>query len=560
MATSTASADRPALVRGDRAGLPRWAWMAGLAAACLLDAWLRLWAFGRVPPNPWYDQAVRSMGLSWHNLFFGALEPGGTISIDKPPIDLWLQVASTKALGFSSTALRLPQALAGVAAVPLLYDLVRRGFGHRAALISALALAVLPVSVLTGRSDTMDTLMSTLLLVAVWLIAAAPDRRKPAAVATAGAVAGLAFEVKLFEMVVGLPAIAAAAWYALHPAIHDRPRTLRRAAIAFVAVAAAWPVAAAIAPGPHPWPAGSSDGTIANVILVYNGISRLGPPTPGSFSATLPPPGPLRLFSARPPDRYLRMLGIELLGALMLSFLAFGLAIGPRWAARAPIVLDRTRAGVGAGIAAWLLCGYAFFSIQGRPRLRYFEAFTPAVAAGLGIGAVVAITTVARRQRWPAPVASLLLGALTTAVLAWPLATSAHLARAGVEDSQTLGAFPPAEVAALSRYLQGHQHGARYEVATADTIVGAPLVARDGRPIVVLTSWFGRPFTPPERLAALVRAGDVRYVLLDSLKCDGAKAPACAPSVRWAIAHGTDVSSAAGLGAERILLRVRATP
>ncbi len=46
------------------------------------------------------------MGLSWHNLFYGAFDPGGTLSIDKPPIDLWLQVLSTKLLGFSSVSVR----------------------------------------------------------------------------------------------------------------------------------------------------------------------------------------------------------------------------------------------------------------------------------------------------------------------------------------------------------------------------------------------------------------------------------------------------------------------
>ena len=38
------------------------------------------------------------MGVSWHNFFFGAYEPGGSVSIDKPPVDLWLQVASVKLL------------------------------------------------------------------------------------------------------------------------------------------------------------------------------------------------------------------------------------------------------------------------------------------------------------------------------------------------------------------------------------------------------------------------------------------------------------------------------
>ncbi len=92
---------------------------------------LRLTQIGKVPPDPFYDAAVRSMALSWHNFFFGAFEPGASVSIDKPPVDLWLQVISVKLLGFSSTTLKLPEALAGIASVPLLYAVVRRVWGTR---------------------------------------------------------------------------------------------------------------------------------------------------------------------------------------------------------------------------------------------------------------------------------------------------------------------------------------------------------------------------------------------------------------------------------------------
>ena len=94
-------------------------------------ALLRLIYINRVSPDPFYDAAVRSMGLSWHNFFFGAFEPGGSVSIDKPPVDLWLQVASVKLFGFNSTTLKLPEALAGIAAVPLLFAAVRRMLARR---------------------------------------------------------------------------------------------------------------------------------------------------------------------------------------------------------------------------------------------------------------------------------------------------------------------------------------------------------------------------------------------------------------------------------------------
>src|SRR5947208_196165 len=86
-----------------------------LALIMLLAAVLRLTHVGRVAPDPFYDAAVRSMGLSWHNFFFGAFEPAGTVSIDKPPIDLWLQVASVK---LPESVVALP-ALAAIACLGL---------------------------------------------------------------------------------------------------------------------------------------------------------------------------------------------------------------------------------------------------------------------------------------------------------------------------------------------------------------------------------------------------------------------------------------------------------
>jgi 4-amino-4-deoxy-L-arabinose transferase-like glycosyltransferase len=525
-----------------------------IICVCGLAAALRLWAFARVPPNPFYDASVRSMALSWHNFFYGAFEPGGAVSVDKAPLDLWLQVASTKLFGFSSVALRLPQAAAGTLAVALLYDLVRRGFGRSAGLVSALALAVLPVAVLTGRSDTMDTLMGTLLLLAAWTIVAVGPERRARAVALAGAIAGLAFEVKLFEVVVALPAIAALAWLSLHASHADRRRTLGRAAIAFVAVAAAWPVLAGLAPGTHPWPLGSTDGSLENVILVYNGVDRLGYPTAGQFSASLPGPGPLRLFTGSAPD-YVALIGAELLPALVLGALA-AMVMKPSVVVRAVGDDEREPLAVGAGVGLWLVSGFAFFSIQGRPRLRYMEVFTPAVAAGLGIGLVVVVGAIAQRQRWPAGARLWLVATLASGLLAWPLATSVALSSGGAEDSQTLGAMPEAQVSTLSRYLGTHQRSLPYEIATSDPVIAAPLIVRDAQPVLMLTSWYGQPLTSPAQLAALVRTGAVRHLLLAETGCRTRTAPSCAPAVRWALAHGTDVSGAAGLGRGRILLRL----
>jgi len=164
-----------------------------LAAVLCAAAALRLAGLGAGEPDPFYDAAVRSMGTSWHALLVGAFEPGARVAIDKPPVDLWLQVASTKLFGFTHFALLLPEALASTLAVVLLYDVVRRGFGRVAGLAAAAALAVLPIEVVTARSDTMDSFMIALLVLAAWLVVRAVESGRARELYLAAAVVGLAF-------------------------------------------------------------------------------------------------------------------------------------------------------------------------------------------------------------------------------------------------------------------------------------------------------------------------------------------------------------------------------
>ena len=182
-----------------------WALLAVITAAA---AALRLIAIGKVETDPFYDAAVRSMGFSWHNLFFGAFEPGASVSIDKPPVDLWLQVASVKLFGFTPTTLKLPEALSGIAAVPLLFLAVRRIWSTTAGLAAAAALALLPVDVITSRSDTMDGVMMLLIVLALLFAVRACESGRLGWLFAAAAVLGLAFDVKILESLVALPGLA----------------------------------------------------------------------------------------------------------------------------------------------------------------------------------------------------------------------------------------------------------------------------------------------------------------------------------------------------------------
>ena len=263
-----------------RGRLRSWEW-ATIAAITLAAAALRLIQLGRVPTDPFYDAAVRSMSLSFHNFFFGAYEPSGTVSIDKPPVNLWLQVASVKLLGFSRTTLKLPEALAGTAAVPLLFAVVRRVWSPAAALAAAASLAALPVEVITARSDTMDGVMMVLLVLAALFAVLAAERGSTIWLVAAAAAGGVAFDVKLLESLVALPGLAVFVLMAMPGRTRRRALQLALAAAVYVAVALSWLTATLLVPeSERPYAIGSTNGSAWNAAFVFNGTDRLGGKSP----------------------------------------------------------------------------------------------------------------------------------------------------------------------------------------------------------------------------------------------------------------------------------------
>jgi 4-amino-4-deoxy-L-arabinose transferase-like glycosyltransferase len=391
------------------------AW-AAVALITLLAAVLRLIYIGRVQTDPFYDAAVRSMGLSWHNFFFGAFDPSASTSIDKPPVDLWLQVASVKLLGFSSTTLKLPEALAGIVSVPLLFAAVRRMWSTAAGLAAAAALAVTPVDVITSRSDTMDAVMMALIVLALWLIVRACETGSSWWLLGGAAALGVAFDVKLMESLVALPGLALLALLGMPGPRRRRALQALAAGAVYIAVALSWLSATLLFPAhERPYAIGSTNGSAWNAAFVFNGTDRLGhkAPEPGQTvyesSKRYPvatqaerdhipivPPSPTRLLATIGPLSGQR-LGLELLIGLLLGVpaLAAGVLADRRAAAqagrappdaRAPDARPRIRRAVAVALLVWTATGVALFSHMIRLHPRYLESFVPAVAALLGIG------------------------------------------------------------------------------------------------------------------------------------------------------------------------------
>lgn len=112
---------------------------------------------------------MRSVLDSWHNFNFNAFDPAGFVSIDKPPVAIWLQVASAKLFGFGALPILLAQVMAGLAAILFVHVLVQKYWGRMAGPVAALALALSPVNVAVDRSNNTESCLILVLLASAWL-------------------------------------------------------------------------------------------------------------------------------------------------------------------------------------------------------------------------------------------------------------------------------------------------------------------------------------------------------------------------------------------------------
>jgi 4-amino-4-deoxy-L-arabinose transferase-like glycosyltransferase len=559
------------------------------------------------------------MSVSWHAFLFGGLDPSGGVSVDKPPVDLWFQVGAVKLFGYNPTALKVPQALAGTLAVPLLYDLVRRPFGRGVGLGAAAALAVMPVAVMTARSDTMDTLMVFMLLAAAWMTVRAIERDRLGWLLGAGALLGLAFNVKLFQALLPLPALMLLWLVGSQRPLGRRIAGGAAALLVAAVVAFAWIVPVALTPASQrPYPIGSTNGSVWNLVFVFNGLDRLhgrALTTPD----TLPPgshvssaivasqkrranhlsvsAAPERLFGRR----FAQRIGTELFPAL-LALLGAAIVTLVAWFRRRRRGAHAPEAtALGLCIAAWTLTGYLLFSAMGSFHPRYFEAITPAVAAALGGGlcllvlrggrlgrGVAAVITVAAgiyahvagpsrqaalvacvvaalvliavtvRGRPGLTVRALAAGLALAAVLIAPASASWTVVHTRASDAEHSGAMPASWPPLINRYLRKHGGHTRYSFASVAPAKAAPLIADNPAPVLMLTSYHSRPLITVPELAALVHGGQARYFLIGR-RCESALTKltaACPATARWAIRHSSDVTRAVGIGHRGLLYRI----
>ena len=256
---------------------PRLVDHAPLSLILLVAAVLRTWqlssnGFGR----QYYAAGVRSMMSCPRCFLFNSFDPGGFVSLDKPPIAIWLQVLSAKLVGFNGIAMLLPQVAEGIVAILLVYLLVTRSFGKLAGLFAAALLAVTPVAVAVDRSNNMESCLIVMLLASAWAGVRAAESGNAKPLILSMALLGLGFNVKMAAALALAPVVLAV--YACAGGRSALPRRLATsfiACLALLVVSLSWVTLYDLTPtSDRPYVGSTTGNSMFELALRHNGMNR----------------------------------------------------------------------------------------------------------------------------------------------------------------------------------------------------------------------------------------------------------------------------------------------
>jgi 4-amino-4-deoxy-L-arabinose transferase-like glycosyltransferase len=248
-----------------------------LVGIALLSAFLNIyniWTDKYV--NPYYTSAVASMMQSFHNFFFASFDPGGFVTVDKPPVTFWVQTIFAKVFGLHGWSVILPQALANIGSVLLVYSLVKPSFGKIAARLASLVMACTPVAVAVSRTNNVDGLLVFTLLLATWMLFRAVKKQKWVWAVAAFAMIGLGFNEKMLEAYMVLPAFYLFYLVAFKTNWKKKLGILAGATAALLIISFSWAlVVDNTSPDKRPYIGSSQTNSVFELAFGYNGVSRL---------------------------------------------------------------------------------------------------------------------------------------------------------------------------------------------------------------------------------------------------------------------------------------------
>ncbi|GGL55283.1 ArnT family glycosyltransferase [Sporolactobacillus putidus] len=528
--------------------------------------------------NPYYMAAITSMTKSFHNFFFASFDPAGFVSVDKPPLALWVQTVFALVFGIHGWSVILPQALAEAGSVLLIYFLIKPSFGRFSARVAALLLATTPVAVAVSRTNNLDPILIFVLLIGTFFLFKSIKTHKDIWLYASFAMLGLGFNVKMLQAYIVLPAFILFYLVASDENMRKRLSKLTVALVVMLLISFSWAFTVDhISKYARPYVGSSMSNSVAELALGYNGSERFLGQSTGLGSAkgetTSTPVNRLLSF-----PRLLRV-GYGTQISWFLPFTFFGML------ALYIILKEKDRrmwfkGEKGREAIFWavsFITAFIFFNLAGFFHRYYFIMLAPSISALCGIGwrtmrqlyeeknnymawfFPLSILTTALLQSMFVGYYFKLLGILMTAagiIVSYHLykqkkrGLSNRLSRSGILAIIGFLVFFPlcwavtpilfggnnalpeagpqlsTEKASsglsnnyinpdLIQYLNKHESGATYLFGTTDAPTAAPYIIRTGKAVMAIGGYNGTdPILNPGQLSELIKKGQIHYFYL----------------------------------------------
>lgn len=412
--TSTIAEPRASPVRSVFRAQQSWV-MPSLAVIVGVALTLYTWNIGYSGLSTYYAAAAKSMSESPRALFFGALNPSATTTLDKLAGFLVPQALSARVFGFSAWALSLPQVIEGGITIVASYAIGARWRGAPFGIALAGLMAFTPMlAAMFGRpmEDGMLTMCVVLAFGAMQraIVGTRPARVLVGVLLSLGWVA-VGFQAKMLQAWLILPALALVWLLGSRLPLRRRIVVLIAGGIAVVALSLSWMTAIQLVPAhSRPFIDGSTNNNIFSMVFGYNGLDRI---VPGLVPGALP-----QLASADPGvvngtatsiaghsalklllPEFTTQIGWLLPLALVGLILEFVAVVAQRRSAAPSATAERA---VVLGLALWLVVPTAVLSAAFVPHATYFGEIALPVAAFALAGSVRCwrIYRMARDRTW----------------------------------------------------------------------------------------------------------------------------------------------------------------
>ena len=249
-------------------------WRLSLSSLSLGAALIYLWDLANGQRSEYYAAIAMAMSKNFSNLFFGTLDPGGSVTLDKIPGSYWIPAIFVKIFGFSTWAVNAPNVIATVATVVVIAITAKNLYGKTAGLIAGAIFATTPIVAAVSRSNQPQSFFLLTLAISGWAAVKALQNNSRKYLILAGVWIAVAFHTYMLEAWAIWPALIIAYLFTEQRLI-KKLLDLLIAGTTSLILSLTWIIIVTLIPASHrPYIGGTYHNNPFEMVFGYNGLGR----------------------------------------------------------------------------------------------------------------------------------------------------------------------------------------------------------------------------------------------------------------------------------------------